>query len=283
MTRSISVALQAHIAGEETTLALLWKITRTDGVVMGFTDHSEDITYSGVTYLASSGFAPTTIRNRADLSVDNMDVDGILDSSAITEPDIMAGIYDYAAVEIRAINYASTGDGVILLLSGTLGRVTTKRGQFSAEIRSLAEHLTQKIGRLYLPTCDANLGDARCKVATASFKGSAEVTGLTSVTQFETDGVITDNSFFAGGLLTWTSGNNNGLSIEVKEYIEGGDLTIVLPMPYAVQVGDTFDVIAGCDKTSATCKNKFGNLVNFRGFPSIPGTDAIYQTAGTID
>lgn len=282
MTRSISGALQSHIAGEETTLAFLWKITRTDTTVLGFTDHNADISFGGVTYEASSGFAPTTIRHRADLSVDNMDVDGILDSSAITEEDIAAGLYDYAAVEIRAINYEDTGDGAVLLLSGTLGRVTTKRGHFLAEIRSLSQHLTQQIGRLYLPTCDADLGDARCGKDLTGWIGAAAVTGIVSNTEFDTNGVITDNSYFAGGLLTWTSGANNGLSMEMKSYVEGGRLTLVLPMTYTVQTGDTFSVRPGCNKSLATCRDKFSNIANFRGFPHIPGIDKIYQTKTTI-
>ena len=40
--------------------------------------------------------------------------------------------------------------------------------------------------------------------------------------------------------------------------------------------GDTFSVVAGCDKKFATCKAKFANALNFRGFPHLPGNDAAY-------
>ncbi|OZA06339.1 MAG: hypothetical protein B7Y02_14965 [Rhodobacterales bacterium 17-64-5] len=37
--------------------------------------------------------------------------------------------------------------------------------------------------------------------------------------------------------------------------------------------GDTVRVIAGCNKSATTCRTKFGNFPNFRGFPHIPGED----------
>ena len=36
-------------------------------------------------------------------------------------------------------------------------------------------------------------------------------------------------------------------------------------------VGDTFIVTAGCDKRFETCKTRFSNASNFRGFPAMPG------------
>lgn len=281
MTRPLSAALQAHIAGETTTLAFLWKITRRDGVVMGFTDYSQSLVYDGVTYEANSGFAPTTIANKGDLSVDNMDVEGILDSSAITEDDIAAGVYDYAAVEIRAVNYADEGDGDVILLSGTLGRIATKRGKFMAEIRSISQRLSQKIGRLYLPSCDAVFGDARCGANAASFTESDTVASAASNRVFTAAGLLPVNGYYTGGEVTWTGGGNVGLRMEVKAYADG-EIELVLPMPQAITAGDAFDIVAGCDKRDATCRAKFNNLVNFRGFPTIPGTDAIFKTAGTF-
>ena len=44
----------------------------------------------------------------------------------------------------------------------------------------------------------------------------------------------------------------------------------------AIAAGDGFAVAAGCDKKFATCKAKFGNALNFRGFPHLPGNDAAY-------
>jgi uncharacterized phage protein (TIGR02218 family) len=44
-----------------------------------------------------------------------------------------------------------------------------------------------------------------------------------------------------------------------------------------VEAGDALVVSAGCDRTFETCKAKFGNATNFRGFPHIPGSDFVLR------
>ena len=33
----------------------------------------------------------------------------------------------------------------------------------------------------------------------------------------------------------------------------------------------------GCDRALATCRDRFGNVPNFRGFPHIPGNDFVLR------
>jgi hypothetical protein len=89
--------------------------------------------------------------------------------------------------------------------------------------------------------------------------------------------VITSvDNVYQGGLLTWTSGNNAGGRMEVRKYTEATKLLeLVLPMPSTIQVGDTFSLQAGCDKSHTTCQSKYGNILNFRGEPFIPQNKAI--------
>ena len=42
-----------------------------------------------------------------------------------------------------------------------------------------------------------------------------------------------------------------------------------------IATGDAFTVTAGCDKRFATCRARFANAENFRGFPHIPGNDFV--------
>ena len=42
-------------------------------------------------------------------------------------------------------------------------------------------------------------------------------------------------------------------------------------------MGDAFFATAGCDKQFATCSAKFGNGVNFRGFPHMPGEEIVLR------
>ncbi len=283
--KSISSELAAHIAGEVTTLATCWKLTRRDATVMGFTDHDRDISFESINYAAASGFTPGAVGSTASLAVDNLEVEGMLSAGFITEADIMAGKYDFAEISIFMLNYADLTQGTLKLRRGWLGEVSLSRSHFVAELRGLAQRLAQNIGELYSPSCRATLGDARCKVNLAEHTVSSAVTTAGGRQEFTATGVTGTSGIYALGQVSFTSGANNGLSMEIKEHsynaTTGARVVLALPMPYAISAGDTFDIIKGCDKTLATCEARFANVVNFRGEPHVPGLDRMLETAGT--
>ncbi len=278
--KTISPELALHLEGEVTTLATCWKLTRRDETVMGFTEHDKALIIEGVTYEAASGFTRSAINTQADLSADNLDLEGMLSSTSITEPDIMAGLYDFAEIEIFMVNYADLSQGKLKLRRGWLGEVSLNRQKFVAEVRGLMQALSQQIGALYSPACRANLGDARCKVNMAGFTVTGTVTAVTDNQNFKDSAREEEAGYFNFGNITFTSGNNAGLSMEVKTY-SPGIIELVFAMPYSVQVGDAYTMQAGCDKTLGTCKGRFNNVLNFRGEPHVPGTDAMLQTSTT--
>lgn len=280
--RVISPQLESHIAGGTTTLATCWKISRADGTEMGFTDHNADLSIDSLTYGSIAGFTPTTLENKSNMSVDNMDVEGQTFPTKITEADLLAGKYDYAEVEIFLVNYEDLAQGKMVMKRGRLGEVRLNRNFFTAEIRGLTQHLSQTIGEVYSPSCRAVLGDSRCKVNIASFTHAATVTAVTDNAIFTAGALTQGAGYFVGGEVEWTSGNNDGLKMEVKEFADG-QIVLALAMGQSIQVGDTFNAVAGCDKTRGTCINKFSNILNFRGEPDVPGMDAILTTAGTLD
>lgn len=278
MSKSISANLKTHIAGEVTTLATCWKLTLTDTTVLGFTNHPSDLVIDSVTYQASAGATPTSVATGADLRVDELQVMGFLDSTTITDADLLAGRFDYAEVEVFLVNYNAVSDGALTLRRGWLGEVQIKGGQFSAELRGITQHLQAAVGRTYSPACGADLGDSRCGVTLASFTVTGNVTSVTDASMFADTGRTEADNYFRHGLLTWTSGNNVGRSVEVAGFTNStGEFSLYTAMPEAIQVGDAYSVYAGCDKAFATCKNKFSNVVNFRGFPHIPGADKMFE------
>lgn len=278
--RSASSNMIAHLAGEVTSLAVCWQLTLTTGAVMGFTDHTSDLTISSILYKAATGFSPTSIETKDRFSVDNLDVAGILDSAAITEADIMAGKYDFAEILIFMVNVTDLSQGIITHRRGWLGEVSLQNGQFTAEVRGLAQKLQQNIVELYSPTCRAVLGDTRCKVALGGFIASGTVNTVTSRQVFISNSMTQAAGYFSSGEVQWLTGANAGRRMEIKEF-SNTQFTLVLPMPNNVAVGDTFNAIAGCDKTFNTCFAKFSNAVNFRGEPYVPGMDKMLSTAAT--
>jgi len=277
--------INTHITGEVTTLATCWKLVTQGGTTMGFTDHDADIVYSGVTYAAATGITPSAAKQSADLAVDNLDVFGAINAASITQADIEAGVYDYADVYVFWINWADTSGGIIKGPRGKLGEVRISGEQFVAEVRSLSQLLNTPVGGVYSAFCRAELGTAAgstqwwCGVSLGAYTDTGTVTGVTDNRIFTDSGNAEAADYYNYGVLTWTSGNNNGRTAEVKDF-GSGQFTLREAMPDTVQVGDTYSVYAGCDKSLATCRDKFNNVVNFKGEPYIPGDHFLLRYGG---
>ena len=282
--KSLSPALQAHLDDGTTTLSWCWRISRTDGVALGFTDHDRALSFDGTEFEPESGFAASEIRSGSDLAVDAQDASGVLTSDRITETDILDGRWDNAAVELWRVNWADTSQRV-LLRRGAVGQIRRGRMAFVAEVRSLAHVLGQTVGRTFQAGCDARLGDARCDIdlENAVYKGTGVVTDLLRDRAFMASGLPGfDAGWFTSGTITWTSGANAGRITEVLAHgltDAISTLTLLEAPVRAIAEGDCFVARAGCDKRLATCGAKFANTANFRGFPNIPGQDAVLRYA----
>lgn len=273
--KSLDANLQTHLEGTIQTLATLWKVTRVDGTIMGFTDHQSNIILDGVTYRAATGFTASSIVTSVGLSVDNLELEGLLSSDQITEADILHGKYDYAEIIIGMVNYADLTQAALVQRKGWLGEVSLRNGTFYAEMRGLTQLLSQNITEVYSPDCRAKLGDARCgyNFTTNGFPFSGTVTTALSRRMFTT-GFTQANGYFAFGKVVWLTGLNAGLQMEIIQYNNAsGQFVLFLPMPFNIQAGDTFNLWVGCDKRFATCRDKFSNGANFRGEPYIPTGD----------
>ncbi|MFL5237578.1 MAG: DUF2163 domain-containing protein [Rhizomicrobium sp.] len=253
---------------------------RNDGATLGFTDHDVPVAFDGVIYEAVSGFTASEVQSTLGLAVDNLTVLGALSSGAITESHLAAGLYDNASIEIWRVNWAAPEQRV-LMRKGNLGEVKRGRTAFQAEVRGLAHLLNQPVGRAYGYSCDADLGDARCTIDLSNplYRGVGMAATITDQRRFTASGLDTfADQWFAGGKLTWTSGNNANRPMEVKRHgVVGARVSVELwqQMSEAIAAGDAFLVTVGCDKQFGTCKAKFANAVNFRGFPYMPGNDAV--------
>lgn len=275
--KTISAALKTHLQGEVTTIATCWKATLTNGTIYGFTDHTEDITFDGVLFEAATGFTPSNITANNNLAVDNLEVHGLLSSDAISEADLMAGLWDYATVEVFIVNWADLTQGALYLRKGELGNVKINRSSFIAEMRGMMQRLTNNLGEITTPTCRAIFCDSRCKLDPVAYTVTGSITSVTSSRTIADSTRTEADHYFTYGMITFTSGDNIGLSMEVKNYTQtGGVIEIVLPLPYTITVGDTYSMIAGCNKTITKCIS-FSNAVNFRGEPHICGQDKLFQ------
>ena len=274
----MSDALIAHLESGATQVCQCWRITRRDGVVQGFTDHDLPLEFDGTLFEAESGLGARAVQHTSGLSADNSAVVGALQSEAITADLLRSGVYDEAALEIWQV-YWPNPDLRALRFRGAVGEITITGDAFTAEIRGLSDKLNQPFGRVIQSGCSAVLGDGACGVDLndpAHF-AELEVTASEDGRVFflsGTGGIAAGR--FERGRMRIIDGTAAGQTATIKRHeITGAEARVELwePLRRPPRSGDLVRCEVGCDKTLATCRDRFANLSNFRGFPHVPGDD----------
>jgi len=266
--------MQALLSGDAVpALATFWLITREDGVQLGFTDWTCDIKVGTILYQSSPGGSRSAAQQRVDLAAPTMEVTSIV--AEVSDEDIRAGKYSGATCKIfmavpTDANFLTYG--IIILPGAFIGQVKTEDGVYVAEIRGLSYVLSQSFVEVYTPTCRADFCDARCKLNPATFTVATSIDVVTAENSFAPFAAPSNPQF---GVCTFTSGKNKGFAIEVSGW-DGTYATLYLPAPFPMTAGDTITLLGGCDKTLATCFG-FGNTINFRGEPAIPGNNFLFD------
>lgn len=282
--------LAAHLATGVTTLCRCWLLERTDGVVMGFTDHDMALSFDNHRFAAADGLSARAFDQTTGLAVDNSEAAGVLSGDSVTEADIAAGRYDGARVTAWLVNWNDPAQRT-LRFRGSLGEITRAGGGFRAELRGLTEALNQPQGRVYQAPCPAVLGDADCRVdltvprLMAERAVTAAIDGATLVVSPAGDDA---DGWFERGVMRVLSGASAGRIAVVKFDRLGGDarrVTLWESLRGGLAAGDMVRLTAGCDRRFETCDEKFGNTINFRGFPHLPGEDWLmaYPRSGDVN
>lgn len=270
--------LYAHLATGITSVCHCWLVTRKDGQRYGFTDHDGDLGFEGHVFKASSGLSAGALQQTTGLSVDNTEAIGALSDSSVSEDDLAEGRFDGAEVQSWLVNWADVSQRVTEF-RGNFGEVSRKAGAFRVELRGLTERLNQLQGRVYQAGCSAVLGDARCRVdlTDAAYRTTAVIAEIDVLGRLRIAGhTAFADRWFERGQLEVMSGASAGMTVMVKadRLTETGR---VLDLWHAtgasVVAGDSIRLQAGCDRRAETCRTKFANFQNFRGFPHIPGED----------
>lgn len=288
MSRTLSAGIAAHISGRSHTRCNMLLLDCRDGTTLGVTDHSGNLAFDigdgSENYLAGTGILASDIAMTASLETDNYEVRGPI-TETITRAAILGGKYDRATARLFQVNHKSLGDGAIKLLKGNVAAARVEGGQFILEVRSDMDRFNQVVGRTLTNQCDADFGDVRCGATPTVI--TLTITAVTDAMRFTGSFVGSyANDFFNLGKCTPVTGANaGGLPIEIQDWTSGGAVELFMPLPVTPVIGDTFHVQNGCSKarlnsdaTIPTCLTN-NNVVNFRGFPEIPGSDQVLRAA----
>lgn len=294
---SIPAALQAHYDSGSTALAFALLLQRPDGETFGFTSCSKplvlDVTpwdalpwrLAGRTafeFNAEQGLAISQIVSTAGFEVDNGEITTLDDGTFFDRNDILSGRWDGALWRIFRYRWdldtPTIANDVETLHQGKVGEFKLGETTIKMELRSLKQGLQQPVGIVSQPTCRARFGSqglGQCNVDPTPFTHDLEVTAVTDKRIFTASGAAQPEDYFGGGVLTWSTGLNAGISAQVSTF-DAGVFTFVLPMVFDVAPGDTFTAVAGCRKRrDEDCLDKYNNVVNFQGEPDRPTRDFV--------
>lgn len=268
-------AMLSHLNGSPLTLCTLWKVTATDGTILRYCNHTRNLTYQSELYKAAP-IAPSNFQSSSTLAPDNQEIVSPVLADGFTELDLLGGKWDFARVEIIVVNYADGSQGHARRIVGRIGEVSLQNQRFTAEFRGLTQLLDQEVGDLASPGCRATLGDAACGVNLVPFTHTTTVSSVQEPRSIFRVGISQPDHYFRFGKATFTSGDNSGLSMEIKDNV-GDRIVLALPIRSEIDPGDGVTLIIGDDKTRATCRDVFNNALRFRGEPDLPGRDRVLR------
>ncbi|QLC23661.1 DUF2163 domain-containing protein [Parasphingopyxis algicola] len=267
------------LAEPVTSIAFCWRLARRDGVTIGFTTHDRDLLVAGLAYRAAPGMLPSAVRLTDGLDADSMDVSGALTSDAITRDDLTAGRWDGAAVRLFVVDWTAPEGEQLLLARGELGTVSIEGEAFTAELKGPAAILDRPVSEATSPECRARFGDTRCRVDLAPRTRITEIAAVIDGQTIDVASAAATQNAYGYGRLRWIDGENSGLSNAVLRSA-GNRLTLREAPPFAIAIGTRVEIVEGCDRSFAACRDRFANAENFRGEPHLPGNDLLTRYPG---
>jgi len=260
---------------EVVTLAWCWRLARRDGVVIGLTSHDRDLTIGGVAYRAAPGMKPSALETSDSLDAATMDLEGAIASDAIAARDLDAGRWDGAELLLLVTDWSAPDMAPVTVARGSLGAIERRGAAFSAELQGVTRLLDRPVCPATSPSCRAELGDRACRVDLAPLTHFRRVIAVDG--RAVTLDAVADGMGF--GEMMWIEGANCGLASPVIA-ADGAVLHLAEAPAFAPTEPVRVRLIEGCDRQLATCRDRFGNAVNFRGEAHLPGNDLLTRYPG---
>lgn len=259
-----------------------WKIQRTDGVILGATDHDRAFELNNVIYFPQFSFSASALKSENKLDTNNSELSSIIDLEAITEQDLLLGKYDKAGIEIFIYDWLNHIK-IATLFTGTLGELKIERGvaeaiSFSFESQSLHLKLSQKSTSLTTKTCRHTFGEqghGKCNKDLTSLTDNYTISSVISSHSISVFGSSRPSGFYNQGKLTFASGLLSTATFDVLDW-DGTTFTFWQPMPFMPSVNDAVIAVAGCERTLVACDG-YDNVENFGGQPYVPGIDRLVE------
>lgn len=288
MSKTIPIAIQTEADSGSMHLGFLLRMQRDDGLVVGLTSAEDGVTIAGQRYQYTGGLDATSIVTRSGLAVDGTEMSTLNDGSIFVPNDVYAGYWRNAKFMLSRYLVENPNGGMEPIIGGTIGDARIQDDMVVCELLAITQYLQQlTISEVTSKTCRYELGDDRCAKDLTAFTFADVAVTAAGQQAFTMAALTQDDDYFGNGVFAWQTGNNAGLRVRIKSFA-AGVVTLMLPMFFPVQNGDTATLIAGCRKRHdrwignlsgvSDCLDKFDNVLNFGGEERLPGLDKITKT-----
>jgi len=297
--------LQALLDGGTQYICRIYRVVRLDGVTLRFTDHDNllqfregwldggDAFAAEETYSPMQGWNGSAARAESAMKVANMEFAGAISASAITDADLHAGLWNGALIDVAWIDWRFPWAGAFRHHHYRLTDFDYSEESWTAQASNLMTELQRRFGKRYNKTCWKAFMSDSCGIAVAAgvthFKCVVLYSPNTENREFLADDVPglyagmrnQSTHYFRAGHLKWTSGNNIGQIYPIAAHRTTDErVTLQYPCRATIQIGDAFDIWAGCDRRYETCASAtlgggVDNHLRFGGFSEIPGTSQV--------
>lgn len=293
--KTISSELMSYLLSsdvESTFCCDLITVTLTSGLVMYITNGQVDIAYGGNTFSAARWGGWECTGTMCGLGALNATADiSIFADESIQMPNwdiplleaIQLGLFDAATITILTIygqTYGDTTLGPVVRYSGQITDLQkTGRTTATGQCKPYTFTLNQPMPRQVLqPGCRWTLYDAdTCTVNKASFTYTGTVAAGSNAAYIVPNTPITTPAgiTLAQGVITFTSGQNAGLSMSVQSW-DGTSIRLTRNFLFPISLGDAFTISAGCAHTTQSCGAFQGEAayLNYGGAPFVPNYES---------
>lgn len=245
------------------------KIINSDGTKYHLCDSDSDVIINDEIYLHGAYFIPGKITNSTNLDENNFKVIFTLDDYYFERNKLISGYYSKSFIEISLVDIFAASYKKQILKTGYLGAISIKEHSFIGEINSLSSFTKNNITKCYLSSCRAKFGDEKCKVKLEKYTANGQIENLSDINSFYDSQREEVDDYFKHGEIIFLTGNLASRKFWVSDFYNKKIIIQSLEQ-LEFNIGDKYQIIAGCNKDFNTCINKFNNALNFRGEPFVP-------------
>lgn len=243
---------------ESINLSVVILIKLKTGLEIGFTDYDQNIIHAGT--VCKPGIIVNKINNSSFQSQSNNEVIITLkkyDKVNLIDSECMVYLINRDNPSIFS-----------LIFSGTVMLIKENLTEVEITIGSIIYKLNVGVGELFSKTCRAGLGDSRCKIDLQKITLTGSISAVLDKLSFVGTHAKKENDYFSNGVVSFSSGELKGGSFRIIS--DKNQVISISEDPGGlIKIGDSYQIIPGCQKTVEHCSKKFNNILNFRGEPFI--------------